>query len=120
MRWLVATTLVMACGGRTAEIDGLGIDPSKAMSDLSQDEIGHLCVWSVQKRGGAGNTTYCGAGRSISVGGQDQCIREVRGVYSWSLCGAVVGTWADCMLEEARAPCDEPLGACGEIERRCR
>src|SRR5687768_9113890 len=75
---LFLSALLTACGG---DDDGggssdHGVDGSKAITTLTDDEVSAFCTWAIDAQGGAGSETDCGDGVTVTVSTQAECEAE--------------------------------------------
>jgi hypothetical protein len=74
------------------------VDPSKALAELSSNEMQAFCDWTNQKEGGYGRVIECEASGVPLETDPDQatCVAELARRASEPSCSATVGQWTMC------------------------
>lgn len=107
---LVVVAFVAACGGDS----GSGVDSSKQIKDLSASEQMSVCEAGVAAQGGAGKTTTCGNGVTVTVKSVSDCVAQMS-VYAMHGCTATVGQLETCNDAIGADPCSLGGSACQPI-----
>ena len=108
---MVGALLVGACGG---DDGGSGVDSTKQIKDLSADERMQECEFGVATQGGAGKTTQCGNGVSVTVKSVSDCVAQM-GVYAMHGCTATIAQLDACNAAIGADPCNFGGSACQPI-----
>src|SRR5262245_54960750 len=114
---LAATPLACGSGGTgdPTPATGSGLPRTRAVLELTSQELGRLCDWSADKLGGYGNKVQCTD--AVSFGPYDDqatCVGSVDS-FSPSCPELTVGDYEDCMNALEPDPCafvltDGPAG----------
>lgn len=101
---------IAGCGGGSG---GSGVDASKPITQLTASEVMQFCEWSVEEQGGAGTTTDCGDGVTVTVDTVQECVDGYGGFTSD--CTTTVGQVEDCIEAIAADPCSFGGAACAPL-----
>jgi hypothetical protein len=110
---LIAVLLAGACGGDDTA-DSSGVAQTKQIKDLSGDERMQECEWGVAFQGGAGKSTACGDGVTVTVNSVSDCVQDMA-TYATNGCTATILQLEACTKAVAADPCSFGGATCQPI-----
>ncbi len=98
-----------ACGSDS----GSGVDGSKPVVTMTASEKQTFCEWVVAQQGGAGHTTDCGNGVTVTTQTVAECVAGFADLIA--TCPATVAQGEACASASAAAPCSFGGEACAPL-----
>jgi hypothetical protein len=102
-----------ACGGDDGGSDHSGVDGSKTVISMSASEKQTFCEWVVERQGGAGHTTECGDGVTVTTQTVAECVAGFADLTS--NCPLTVSQAETCNLAIAADACSFGGEACAPV-----
>lgn len=102
------------CGGDDGPAASSGVEGTKQLSTLSNDEIGTVCDWLADHYGGYGKKINCGIENSYSIWqNQGACTENLSPTFG-QCANATVEQMEACFSKKAASPCDRSVEAGAE------
>jgi hypothetical protein len=102
--------LMLMLAGCGKESSASGLDSSKRLNDLTDEEKGQFCDWAVSKLGGYGVTCSSSWG-FMSYPDRDTCVRDGSSPSNTPKCEATVGQAEACVNSVPRCASFQDLKA---------
>ena len=101
-----------ACGG-DGDSDTSGVDGSKTVVSMTATEKQTFCEWVVATQGGAGHTTECGDGITVTTQTVAECVQSFSELTT--NCPVTVSQAESCNLAVAANACSFGGEACAAL-----
>lgn len=93
---ILVASVTFGCGGDVG--DGSALEPSKALSELDDVEIGEFCDWSAARMGGYGFEQMCAGSTTVRVHrSREDCVASTRRGAAEPACTATVADFESCL-----------------------
>jgi hypothetical protein len=96
--------------GSSSELGASGVEKSKPLSELSDEELGKLCDWSAKEAGGYKKVTCPPGNTEQGWANQEECKAQAGPIAKG--CSKTVGEFEPCGAAMSKDPCNPLVAAC--------
>ncbi len=99
---VLLSSIALSSAAGCSDDSASGVDGSKQLGELSENELRQFCEWSTETNGGAETVVQCEEDLTVTTLSVDECMDSYAGLAE---CTATVSEWEACIEDMATDPC---------------